>query len=104
VLVLLKEDRVAQLVVLTPAWSAPSGAKVGMPWPEVRAFLGQPDESQSGQTPDESRYWYKRRGIAFILKGRRVAAIVVVPPENEPASQGLLDGLLGIGKSRGGGK
>ncbi len=103
VLVFLKEDRVAQVIVLTPTWSAPSGAKVGMPWPEVRAFLGQPDEMLKGQTPDESRYWYKRRGIVFILKGRRVAAIVVVPAESESASQGFLDDLLGKGKARGGG-
>lgn len=103
VLIFLKEDRVAQLIVLTPAWSAPSGAKVGTPWPEVRAFLGQPEEMLRGQTPDESRYWYRRRGIVFILKGRRVAAIVVVPAESGSASQGLLDDLLGKGKSRGGG-
>jgi hypothetical protein len=103
VLVFLRESRVAQLIVLTPAWSTPSGAKVGTPWPEVRAFMGQPDETLTGQTPDESRYWYRRRGIAFILKSRRVAAIVVVPAESGSTSQGLLDNLLGIGKGRGGG-
>ncbi len=103
VLVFLKEDRVAQLIVLTPAWSTPNGAKVGTPWPEVRAFLGQPDETPTGQTPDESRYWYRRRGIVFVLKGRRVAAIVVLPAESEPGPQGLLEDLLGKGRGRGGG-
>lgn len=104
VFVFLKEDRVIQLVVLTPAWSTPSGAKVGIPWPQVRAFLGQPDTTLQGQTPDETRYWYKQLGVAFILKGRRVDSIVVLPGANAPASHGLLDDLLGGGKKRGGGR
>ena len=103
VLVYLKEDRVAQLIVLTPAWATPSGAKVGTRWPEVRAFLGSPDETLPGQTQDEPRYWYKQRGIAFILKGRAVAAIVVLAGVNESASKGLLEDLLGGKKGRGGG-
>lgn len=103
VLVFLKEGRVFQLIVLTPAWSTATGAKVGTPWPQVRAFLGQPDEAPAGQTPDEVRYWYKRLGIAFFLKGRTVAAIAVVPAQNESASSGLLDDLLGKGRGRGGG-
>jgi len=104
VLVFLKEDRVAQLVVVTPAWSTPAGAKVGTPWPAVRAFLGQPDETLPGETQGESRYWYKQRGIAFILKDRTVTAIVVLAAVNEPASRGFLDDLLGIGRGRWEGK
>ena len=104
VLAFLKEDRVAQLIVLTPAWSTPTGAKVGTTWPEVRAFLGQPDETPPGHTQDELRYWYKRRGIAFILRGRTVAAIVVLAGVNEPASHGFLDDLLEKGRGRGDGR
>jgi hypothetical protein len=100
VLVFLKEDRVVQLIVLSPAWSTTSGAKVGMRWPEVRAFLGQPNETQQGPTQDEPRYWYTERGIAFILKGRTVAAIAVVAPIHESGSKGLLDDLLKGGTKR----
>lgn len=100
--VFLKDGRVAQLIVVTPAWSTPNGAKVGTTWPEVRAFLGQPDETLPGQTQNESRYWYKQRGIAFVLKGRTVAAIVVVAGASEPAARGFLDDLLGKGRGRGG--
>jgi hypothetical protein len=101
VLVFLKEDRVAQLLVVTPAWSTPSGAKVGTPWPQVRAFLGLPEETLPGQTQDESRYWYRQRGIGFFLKGRTVSAIFVLPGMNEPGSRGVLEDLLGKGKGRG---
>jgi hypothetical protein len=73
---------------------------VGATWPEVRAFLGQPDETLPGQTKDESRYLYKR-GIAFILKGRAVAAIVVVAAQGPAPSKGPLDDLLGPAKGRG---
>ena len=104
VLVFLKDDRVVQLIVLSPAWSTASGAKVGTRWPEIRAFHGQPDETQQGQTQDEPRYWYTQRGIAFILKGRTVAAIAVVAPLPESASKGLLDDLLGGGTKRGRGE
>jgi len=81
-----------------------AGAKVGTPWPAVRAFLGQPDETLPGETQGESRYWYKQRGIAFILKDRTVTAIVVLAAVNEPASRGFLDDLLGIGRGRWEGK
>jgi hypothetical protein len=97
----LKDDRVVQLVVVTPAWSTPSGARVGATWPQVRAFLGQPDETLPGQDKDETRYLYKQRGIAFILKGRAVAAIVVVTAQGAAASKGPLDDILGTGKGRG---
>jgi len=101
VLVFLKDDRVVQLIVVTPAWSTSNGAKVGTTWPEVRAFLGQPDETSPGQSQDESRYLYKQRGIAFILKGRTVAAIVVLTAQSAAPSKGFLDDILGSGKGRG---
>ncbi len=103
VLVFLKEDRIIQLLVLTPAWVTPTGAKVGLPWPQVRAFLGQPDTTLPGQRPDETRYWYKQLGLAFILKGRTVDTIVVLAGFNESASRGFLDDLFGGGKKQGGG-
>jgi hypothetical protein len=101
VIVFLKDDRVVQFVVVTPAWSTPSGARVGATWPQVRAFLGQPDETLPGQTKDESRYLYRQRGIAFILKGRTVAAIVVLAAQGAAPSKSPLDDILGTGKARG---
>ena len=98
VLVFLKDDHVVQLVVVTPAWATPSGAKVGATWPQVRAFLGQPEETIPGQTKDETRYLYRQRGLAFILRGRAVAAIVVLAPQVEATNKGPLDDLLGSGK------
>lgn len=82
--VFLKGDRVARLLVVTPAWSTPNGIKVGTTRPEVRAFYGQPDETLSGQTPDEARYWYKQRGIVVILRDRTVAALEVLAAETGP--------------------
>lgn len=98
--VFLKGDRVVQLLVVTPAWSTPDGIKLGTPRPEVRVFLGPPDETLPGETQDEARYWYKKRGLLVILKGRTVAAIVVLAPESEPASQNFLKDLLGKGRGR----
>jgi len=98
--VFLEGDRVVQLLVMTPAWSTPDGVKVGTTRPEVRTFLGPPDEAPPGQIGDEARYWYKRRGLIVIFKGRAAAAIVVLAAGSEPVAQGLLQELPGKGGGR----
>ena len=79
--VFVSGDRVTQILVVAPEWSTPNGIKVGATRPEVVAFYGRPDETLAGQTQDEIRYWYRRRGIIFIFKDRTVAGITVIAAE-----------------------
>ncbi len=81
-------DQVSQILVVTPDWITTNGIKVGATRPEVLAFYGQPDTQLTGQTQDEVRIWYKRRGLVFIFKGRAVAGITVVAAESSEAPTG----------------
>ena len=82
-------DRVSQILVVTPVWATPTGIKVGATRPEVVAFYGRPDETLPGQTPEEFRYWYRRRGIVFLFKDRAVAGITVIAAEVPEPLKGL---------------
>ncbi len=82
-------DRVSQIMVVSPDWTTNNGLKVGVTRPEVLAFYGRPDEEFGGQTQDELRFWYRRRGIVFILKDRVVAGITVLAAEVPEAPKGL---------------
>ncbi len=81
--------RISQILVVTPQWSTPNGIKVGATRPEVVAFYGRPDETLTGQTPEEFRYWYRRRGLVFIFKDRAVVGITVIAAETPEAPKGL---------------
>lgn len=82
-------DRVSQILVVGPEWTTTNGIKVGATRPEVVAFFGRPDELLRGQSLDEFRYWYRRRGIVFIFKDRAVAGITVIAAEIPEAPKGL---------------
>ena len=82
-------DRVSQILVVTPVWTTPNGIKVGATRPEVVAFYGRPDEQLQGQSLDEFRYWYRRRGIVFIFKDRAVTGITVIAAEAVEGPRGL---------------
>jgi hypothetical protein len=98
--VFLTGDQVVQLLVVTPAWSTPDGIRVGTTRPEVRAFLGPPDDLLPGQIQDEALYWYKQRGLIVIFKDRAAAAIVVLAARSAPVSQDLLKDLPETGRGR----
>ncbi len=87
--IFISGDRIEQILVVTPEWATPNGLKVGATRPEVVAFFGRPEDVLQGQTPDEFRYLYRRRGIAFLFKERAVAGITVMPAETEGPIQGL---------------
>lgn len=87
--VFVNGDRVSQILVVTPDWTTTNGIKVGATRPEVLAFYGRPDHEFRGQTQDELRFWYRRRGIVFIFKDRELAGITVLPAEVPEAPKGL---------------